>query len=245
MGKNNKAIGFFSYLLVLATLILYSYAFIKIAVIENSKVIKSLEKLKEIEYFKQYIELDNYLLISFNISFNNALDKFLNNFDNSQDCKTINKNNEKYFSFSCNFNKTIFLNFLKQEFEKYVKIYLDYGKNKFDLAYDLQSDYDEEITYKLKFYKNFDVDIMNLSLEKQKKFNKKIDLSILDKFDEIKEKINKKLKNNEEIKEEEFEIEKLEENNIIYIKIKTKRKFLVVEENIKFKQLELKLYYEK
>ncbi|MEM4648155.1 MAG: hypothetical protein QXO12_02515 [Candidatus Pacearchaeota archaeon] len=235
-----KAIGFFSYLLVLATLILYSFALIKIGTIEKSKIVKSFEKIEDLDNFNYYIDnFDNYLNLSYQISYYNSIYNFSNYFDKSEKCKIIYLNDIPYFSMDCNFDKNIFLDFLNKSFNEYIKNYLDYGKEIYNFSYEFSCKIDNIVRCNIFIYKNFNMDIMNMSLKKEKKFEQQIDFKFLEEFQEIKEKLK-----NSEIYHNEFEIEKNEDKNYIYTKIKLKKKFLVVGD-ILSKQIELRFYHEK
>ncbi|MEM2768802.1 MAG: hypothetical protein QXL50_02680, partial [Candidatus Pacearchaeota archaeon] len=137
------------------------------------------------------------------------------------------------------FLKNIFLDFLNKSFNEYIKNYLDYGKKIYNFSYEFSCKIDNIVKCNIFIYKNFNMDIMNISLKKEKKFEQQIDFKFLEEFQEIKEKLK-----NSQIDHDEFEIEKNEDKNYIYTKIKLKKKFLVVGD-ILSKQIELRFYHEK
>lgn len=232
-GKGKKAIGFFSYLIVISAIILFTMAIIKLNIPERNKIIESLNSLYFPIDFKWHLkQLPIYLDVNYNVSHYHALNKFSKNLDNSSECKVIEKNKKKYFSLpSCSINKVLFFKFFKDNFEAGVENYVKVTELYFNTFPEYKCDYKEKIECYFNFKKKFDLGLVNISVNKEFAYDRKINTSLLDEVSQLKEEIREKIKNNEDVRSKNFEVKINEENSIIYITIIYKKFIKPIEFN--------------
>ncbi len=218
--------AFFSYLIVIVTLIIYSLAFVKLEVVEKNKYVKDIEKFREVLDVKYNFDeknLNNYFDAAYEISFTTALKKFLDGIDNSPDCKIKYINNKKYFSKECEINVDLFKEKLLEEFEKYIKsspLFENFGVNSQYQCY-----LKENLTCEFVFEKIFVFSTNNITVKKKYKYEKSFDKEFFENLKRIKE---------ESLKEKEQSSENI-------------GKFLYYDENeknLKFEDFYLNVYKE-
>ena len=224
----------FAYLIVILTLIIYSYAFIKLGVIENNKYAEDIKKFISILDIKYTIDeetLDGYFNTSYEISFNTALKKFLKVIDNSPDCKIKTVENQKYFSQTCKVNVDLFKEKLLEEFEKYVEQYSNMLKEQFDIDTQYSCEIEKNLSCSFFFEKVFMFSTNNISLEKSYSYRKEIALDIFEELERIKQ-----------------EREKAIEKDGTFVLSKNLGKFLYYDEDeksLKFEDFYFSIYFEK
>jgi hypothetical protein len=188
--KNKKG-SFFPYLIVIAMLILYSFAFIKIGVVEKNKYVSDVKKFVEVLDIKYRVDektLKNYFDSAYELSFNTALKKFINNIDNSPTCKIKNIANVKYFSNNCVIDRDLFKSIFLEEFEKYIKNYLTIIKEEYGIDTQHSCKLEKSLVCDFMFEKIFVFSTNNITIKKRFSYDKEINFEILEELEKIKSK---------------------------------------------------------
>ncbi len=170
--KNKKAFVLFPLLIVLIAMLVFSIAFVGL-ILKSREKIKSLKSLDDVIDYKWKIKnLEKFLDISYNLAYNTAL----NNFFKDLECNALTDNKKYYFELKeCKIDKdshkTLFLSKLKESFEVYLK------------DYNYTCNYGAKLSCEIIFNKTFNLNFMNVSIEKKVYFNKEVDFDYLDKVE--------------------------------------------------------------
>jgi len=246
--KGKKAVAIFSYLIVISALILFNYAFIKFLFVEKAKAIESLDYLYVPVDFKWHLkQVNDFLDTSYNLAFSNTLNGFLNAFDNSEECRVIERNGKKFFSIrSCSVKKEIFLEMFKKNFESYVKSYVAASKIYFNTTPYYFCEYNSRISCVFDFKRKFQLGLINITVNREFVFEKEIDLSLIKKLEEIKNKLFEMLESGEKIREiDGFNVDVQETENIVYISLNVTESFYEKKGTLEYSYLSLNLFYRK
>ncbi|MEM2714067.1 MAG: hypothetical protein QXS07_02655 [Candidatus Pacearchaeota archaeon] len=258
MKKSKKGFALFPILIVIVALIIFNMAFYGLLTKTKQKI-KNIEQLDEILDYRWFVESSElFLNNSIKLAYSNSLKEFFLQIDRSETCRVTEFQGMKCFSLSnCYFDKTIFFENFNANFNKYLESLKRISERRgINLTYacSITDGEGKTLQCNLVFEKNFTHQFLNLSIKKKIEYKSDLDFSELDKLESARKALLKLKEANKlgqgELEQSEQSIsfdgigaeirrQDQDQGGRLYAIIKTKEKFFVQGEQLKYEPIEV------